>query len=116
MLRTIALLFFSLISQFASTQVGSSSPYSFAGIGEINFRGNQINRFMGGIDIYNDSIHANLNNPASYGDLKMVTYSMGINYKVTNLSDNESSYQSHGHVLPKLGQFGPSQQYLTVSD
>lgn len=103
MLRTIALLFFSLISQFASTQVGSSSPYSFAGIGEINFRGNQINRFMGGIDIYNDSIHANLNNPASYGDLKMVTYSMGINYKVTNLSDKESSYQTSNSSLDYLG-------------
>ena len=103
MLRTIALLFFSLISQFASTQVGSSSPYSFAGIGEINFRGNQINRFMGGIDIYNDSIHANLNNPASYGDLKMVTYSMGINYKVTNLSDKESSHQTSNSSLDYLG-------------
>jgi len=103
MLRTIALLFFSLISQFALTQVGSSSPYSFAGIGEINFRGNQINRFMGGIDIYNDSIHANLNNPASYGDLKMVTYSMGINYKVTNLSDKESSYQTSNASLDYLG-------------
>ena len=103
MLRTIAILFFSLISQFALTQVGSSSPYSFAGIGEINFRGNQINRFMGGIDIYNDSIHANLNNPASYGDLKMVTYSMGINYKVTNLSDKESSYQTSNSSLDYLG-------------
>ena len=103
MLRIIALIFFSLISQFALTQVGSSSPYSFAGIGEINFRGNQINRFMGGIDIYNDSIHANLNNPASYGDLKMVTYSMGINYKVTNLSDKESSYQTSNSSLDYLG-------------
>jgi len=103
MKRTITLLIFLTINFFASSQIGSSSPYSFAGIGEINFRGNQINRFMGGIDIYNDSIHANLNNPASYGDLKMVTYSMGINYKVTNLSDKQSSYKSSNSSLDYLG-------------
>ena len=58
---------------------------------------------MGGIDIYNDSIHANLNNPASYGDLKMLTYSLGLNYKVTNLSDKESSRQLSNSSLDYLG-------------
>ena len=103
MRKSITILIFLLINYFASSQIGSSSPYSFAGIGELNFRGNQINRFMGGIDIYNDSIHANLNNPASYGDLKMVTYSLGLNYKVTNLSDKESSHQSSNSSLDYLG-------------
>ena len=41
---------------------------------------------MGGLDIYSDSLHANLNNPASFGDLKLVTYGMGLNYKETRLS------------------------------
>ena len=36
---------------------------------------------MVGIDVFSDSIHANLNNPASYGDLKLTTYSLGIHYK-----------------------------------
>ena len=84
MRKTVTLLIFLSLNYFASSQIGSSSPYSFAGIGELNFRGNQINRFMGGIDVYNDSIHANLNNPASYGDLKMVTYSLGLNYPIKN--------------------------------
>ena len=103
MRKSITLLIFLSLNYFASSQIGSSSPYSFAGIGELNFRGNQINRFMGGIDIYNDSIHANLNNPASYGDLKMVTYSLGLNYKVTNLSDKESSHQLSNSSLDYLG-------------
>ena len=30
---------------------------------EVNFRGTHVNRFMGGLEIYNDSIHANLSNP-----------------------------------------------------
>ena len=103
MKRVIFFLIFFTASFIVSSQIGSSSPYSFAGLGETNFRGNQINRFMGGIDIYNDSIHANLNNPASYGDLKMVTYSMGLNYKVSNLSDKESSFKATNSSLDYLG-------------
>ncbi len=53
------------------SQVGTGSPYSFAGFGETNFRGNHLNRAMGGIDVYIDSIHPNINNPASYGALKL---------------------------------------------
>ncbi len=103
MKRVIFFLIFFTASFIVSSQIGSSSPYSFAGLGETNFRGNQINRFMGGIDIYNDSIHANLNNPASYGDLKMVTYSLGLNYKVSNLSDKESSFKATNSSLDYLG-------------
>ncbi len=103
MKRVIFFLIFFKASFIVFSQIGSSSPYSFAGLGETNFRGNQINRFMGGIDIYNDSIHANLNNPASYGDLKMVTYSLGLNYKVSNLSDKESSFKATNSSLDYLG-------------
>ena len=46
---------------------------------------------MGGLDIVSDSLHANLNNPASLGDLKLVTYSLGLNYKSTKLSSSASN-------------------------
>ena len=82
----IAILFFSL---FSFAQNGTGSPYSFSGLGENTFKGNQINRFMGGVDIYNDSIHANLKNPASYGTLKMTNYALGINYRSNQLSGVE---------------------------
>jgi hypothetical protein len=60
-------------------------------LGEIAFKGNAINRHMGGLDIVSDSLHANINNPASLGDLKLVTYSLGLNYKSTKLSSNASN-------------------------
>jgi hypothetical protein len=71
-----------------NAQNGSSSPYSSSGLGERNFNGTEATRHMGGLDIYTDSIHANLNNPASFGFLKLTTYSVGINYRNNRLSDN----------------------------
>jgi len=76
---------------FIFGQSNTSSPYSIGGLGELAFKGNAINRHMGGLDIYSDSLHANLNNPASFGDLKLVTYSLGLNYKSTQLSSNETN-------------------------
>ena len=59
------------MSPFIFAQSNTSSPYSIGGLGELAFKGNAINRHMGGLDIYSDSLHANLNNPASFGDLKV---------------------------------------------
>ena len=75
---------------FCFAQSGSTSPFSYAGLGDINFRGTQVTRFMGGLDVFSDSIHANLNNPASYGDLKLTTYSLGVHYK-SNLMMSEDN-------------------------
>ena len=86
---TFIILFLFAASGLA--QSGTASPYSFNGLGEISFRGNQINRMMGGLDIYNDSIHANLNNPASYGTLKLTNYALGINYRSNELSSEEGT-------------------------
>ena len=63
-----------------------SSPYSATGLGERSFNGTQATRHMGGLDVFTDSIHANLNNPASYGFLKVTTYSVGINYTNNSLA------------------------------
>ena len=78
-------------SPFIFAQSNTSSPYSVGGLGEIAFKGNAINRHMGGLDIVLDSLHANINNPASLGDLKLVTYSLGLNYKSTKLSSIASN-------------------------
>ena len=78
-------------SPFIFAQSNTSSPYSVGGLGEIAFKGNAINRHMGGLDIVLDSLHANINNPASLGDLKLVTYSLGLNYKSTELSSSASN-------------------------
>ena len=67
MIRKIVLGLCLFFAPLLKGQNASASPYSFAGLGELNFRGTQVNRFMGGLDVYSDSIHANLTNPASYG-------------------------------------------------
>jgi len=90
-LKYIYLIIFLAVSPYIFAQSNTSSPYSIGGLGEIAFKGNAINRHMGGLDIVSDSLHANINNPASLGDLKLVTYSLGLNYKSTKLSSNASN-------------------------
>ena len=77
----------------AEAQENVSSPYSYYGIGLTNFKGTVENRSMGGLSIFADSIHINMQNPASYGRLKMTNYSIGashdrINLKTDSASDN----------------------------
>ncbi len=80
------LVFFSLAT-FA--QQATSSPYSFYGIGDVRFRGTVENRLMGSVAVFPDSIHINLQNPASYAGLKLSTFTIGAGYNQTNLE----SYQ-----------------------
>ena len=90
-MKYIYLIIFLAGSPFIFAQSNTSSPYSIGGLGEIAFKGNAINRHMVGLDIVSDSLHANMNNPASLGDLKLVTYSLGLNYKSTKLSSSASN-------------------------
>ena len=83
-------------------QNGSTSPYSSAGLGERNFSGTQATRHMGGLDVFTDSIHANLNNPASYGFLKLTTFSVGVHYKNNNLESLNSSQNADTASLDYL--------------
>jgi len=73
------------------SQSGSLSPYSFFGVGDNTFKGTIENRSMGGLNIYSDSVHLNLTNPASFSELKYVNYSVGVDYNNFNLiSDNSN--------------------------
>ena len=71
----IALLFFAAFASHA--QNSTISPYSFFGIGDLRSTGTIENQQMGGLGIYGDSIHINLQNPAAYGKLKLTTYTFG---------------------------------------
>ncbi len=73
-------LFFSLIS-FA--QEGTSSPYSFYGIGDVRFKGTTENQSMGGLSVLNDSIHLNMQNPASYASLKQTSFAISGTFSST---------------------------------
>ena len=73
------------------SQSGSLSPYSFFGVGENTFKGTIENRSMGGLNIYSDSVHLNLINPAAYSELKLVNYSVGVDYNSSSLKSENSN-------------------------
>ena len=112
MIRISIVLLLLALPHLANAQRGSTSPYSATGLGERNFNGTQATRHMGGLDVYTDSIHANLNNPASYGFLKVTTYSVGVHYKNTNLASSTESQNRDNASLDYLaisipaGKFG----------
>jgi len=49
------------------------------------------NRSMGGLNVYSDSIHLNLTNPAAYTELELVNYSVGIDYSNISLKTETSN-------------------------
>lgn len=68
---------------------GTSSPYSFYGIGLQQFRGTVENRAMGGLSLFSDSLHLNIVNPAQLGRLRFVNFTVGGNH-------NSSSFEEAG--------------------
>lgn len=77
MIRSILIVLVACTCFTGLAQQRTSSPYSFFGLGQQTFKGTIENRSMGGIRVYSDSIHVNLRNPASYGNLRLTTYTVG---------------------------------------
>ena len=80
MIKKIAVSIGLLFSLVSFAQEGTASPYSFYGIGDVKFGGTAENRSMGGISVFPDSIHVNLQNPAQFASLKFTTLSVGGTY------------------------------------
>lgn len=111
MIKNLVKIFLLIFTNIALSQSGTNSPYSYTGLGEVNFRGNQINRFMGGLEVYNDSIHANLSNPSSYAKLLLTTYSLGLNYSNNQLSDTNDSKSLISSGLDYIGIAIPTKKF-----
>ena len=110
-----------VFSTFTQAQQGTSSPYSFYGIGSLKFKGTVENQGMGGISVYSDSIHINLRNPASYtgknlslynNEARPVKFAIGTSFSSTNLKTSsakdkadDSSVDYLALVMP-TGKFG----------
>lgn len=101
-----------LLTLVSFAQEGTSSPYSFYGIGDVRFKGTVESRSMAGIAIEPDSIHINLQNPAGFSNLKLTTFTIGGTYKTTKLKTNSQNasarrttldYLAIGLPLGKLG-------------
>jgi hypothetical protein len=100
MIKKLVIVFIAFFAIQSFAQEGTSSPYSFYGIGSLKFKGTVENRSMGGLSIYTDSTHVNLRNPASYGgdDLKVysdegrpMTFSIGGGHTSTKLKSDSNS-------------------------
>ena len=122
MIKKLCFVFVAVLtwSSYAQ-QGGTTSPYSFYGIGSLKFKGTVESRSMGGIGIVADSIHVNLRNPASFGgtNLKVfneegrpVTFTVGGSHNTekistTNTSDNANAttfdYIALSFPVGKLG-------------
>ncbi len=94
MLKNTLLLFVALISLQVAAQNGTASPYSYYGIGELKFKGTVENKNMGGINVFADSIHLNLQNPAALGKLKLTTFTVGGNQNFTDLNTSSDKASS----------------------
>ena len=101
-----------LLSLVSFAQEGTSSPYSFYGIGDVRFKGALEYRSMAGVAVEQDSIHMNLQNPASYSSLKLTTFTLGGTYASTTLKNSTESanasrttvdYLAFGLPMGKLG-------------
>ncbi|MDY8134733.1 hypothetical protein [Aquimarina sp. 2201CG5-10] len=91
MIKKILVVILVVVTSVSYAQEGTSSPYSFYGIGLQKFKGTVENRSMGGLSILSDSIHLNLQNPAAYGELRLTTYSLGTNYNNTTIKNTTAS-------------------------
>lgn len=90
MLKKILVIFcICAISATTFAQEGTTSPYSFYGIGIQKFKGTAENRMMGGISVFSDSIHLNIQNPAGLARLKLTNFSIGASHKYEKQKSNE---------------------------
>lgn len=112
MIKKLFLAFTFLATIVVSAQEGTSSPYSFYGLGDLKFNGTHDVRSMGGLSIAYDSIHLNLLNPASYSRLKITNFVVGGTTTFNNLSNEEKRETAQRTSLDylavglPLGKFG----------
>ncbi|MFO7720512.1 MAG: hypothetical protein R6W85_08765 [Gillisia sp.] len=102
MIKRFIIIVALLSTVFSAAQEGTSSPYSYYGIGLTKFKGTVENQSMGGMQLFSDSIHLNLRNPAAYGRLKLTTFAVGGSQQRTNLKNDDLSEDSNNTSLDYL--------------
>lgn len=114
MLKRIFIGFFIFITAFSYAQEGTTSPYSFYGIGIQKFKGTAENRTMAGIGVLSDSIHLNIQNPAGVASLKLVNFTVGASHKYVTQKNTAESQTASATSLDyiavgvPMGKFGGS--------
>ena len=110
MIKKLCLVFIAFLALNIHAQEGTSSPYSFYGLGSLKFKGTTENVSMGGLSIFTDSIHVNLRNPASYagrlvnaaGEGHIVKFAVGGSSLNTTLKTNNASDKANATTFDYL--------------
>ena len=113
-MNRILVILFSLVFACLTvkSQNNTSSPYSFYGIGSLDFKGTSESRAMGGVSVYNDSIHMNFRNPASYtgknmfsfnNEGRLVKFTVGLGHSETDLKTSTNSSETTNTSFEYLG-------------
>lgn len=103
-----------LLGFSAFAQNNTASPYSFGGLGLIKYRGTVEMEAMGGMSVFSDSIHTNIQNPATYANLRYTNYSVGGTFNSTTLKEGDVEEETQITSLDYLivgipaGRFGAS--------
>ncbi|RBL93240.1 hypothetical protein DF182_11930 [Chitinophaga flava] len=80
-----------------------NSPYSRYGLGDLNNNQNTVNRGMGGVSqAYGDPQSVNFLNPASYSNLMLTTFDVGIEGGSRSITDKTASFNSGFGTLSYL--------------
>ncbi len=121
MIKKLVIVLIAVFALQLYAQQGTSSPYSFYGIGTLKFKGTVENKSMGGLSIFTDSIHVNLRNPAGYvgpnlksfnEESRPVKFSVGGSNNGLNLKSNSGSAKTSSTTFDYLtlsfpiGKFG----------
>lgn len=112
MFRQLIVGVFLLIAGTLVAQEGTTSPYSYYGIGTLKFRGTAESRAMGGLGVFSDSIHLNLQNPAAYSSLRLVNFSVGASHQSSTQKTEDASQKTSTTSLDyfaigvPMGKFG----------
>jgi len=102
MIKKIVIAIVCFASVGVNAQDGTVSPYSFFGLGDFRRTTTVENQMMGGIGIYADSIHVNLQNPAAYGKLRLTVYSGGISHQRLTLESTSAEENNQVSSLDYL--------------
>ena len=106
--KYLTILFISVLIGFP-TLAQENSPYSRYGYGDLNPTQNVVNRAMGGLSIaYWDLQSINFTNPASYANLKLTTFDLGLEYVSRTLRsiDQEQGKYNSAYLIPTYVNLG----------
>ncbi|HLP65335.1 outer membrane protein transport protein [Flavobacterium sp.] len=111
MIKNFFLSLLLLITFCSFAQEGTSSPYSYFGIGDIRFRGTIENRAMGELSVIPDSIHINLQNPAMMSNIRLTTFSAAGTFSPTILKTKTQKEKAQRTTLDYLSVVLPAKRF-----